>query len=144
MAIMYALGLFVFASETIIPNAVDRQTPYNWQSLQRNGRTPARQPIGKGDETLSLRGYFFPCESDKTWTLETLRLQADQMEPMILISMSGLVDGWSYVQGRWTVDNISEGRTLLWPNGKPRKVEFDLSLTRYGEDMDNANNLLRF
>lgn len=133
----------MFASETVVPNSVDRANTYNWQSLQRNGRTPARQPVGIGDETLSLRGSFFPCESDKTWTIEALRLQAQQMQPLILISMSGLIDGWSYIHGRWTVDSINEGRTLLWPNGKPRKVEFDLQLSRYGEDIDNANNLLR-
>lgn len=138
MAIMYALGYFFFSSDTIVPAAVDRSNGYNWQSMPRNGRRPARQPVGLGEETLTMNGVFYPCEQQgpTAWTLEALRYQAEQMEPLTLISMSGLLDGWAYVHGRWTVDNITENRSMLWPNASPRKVAFLLNLSRYGEDLD--------
>lgn len=136
MTIMYILGGFQFSSETIIPNTTNRANAYNWQSIQRMGREPARQAVGIGDETFSLRGVFYPCESDKVWTLDDLRRYANTMTPLRLMSMAGKIDDWAYTMGRWTVDNINEGRSALWPNGKPRKVEFDLSITRYGEDRD--------
>lgn len=134
MAIMYALGQFIFSSSTIVPKEVDRADNYAWESVPRSGREPARQAKGKGDSTIAMNGAFYPCDKGNAWTLDILREQADAMKPLLLISMASDTQGWAGVRGRYTVDNITEKDRYLWPNGTPRKIEFSLALTRYGED----------
>ena len=36
--------------------------------------------------------------------------------------------------GLWTIDAITEGRSFFTKDGAPLKIEFNLSLSAYGED----------
>ncbi|WP_230990558.1 phage tail protein [Bathymodiolus platifrons methanotrophic gill symbiont] len=36
--------------------------------------------------------------------------------------------------GRWVVLQVDETQSVMLTNGQPRKLEFQLRLTRYGED----------
>jgi phage protein U len=135
MAVMYSLGKFLFSSKTIVPTGVVHGMSYNWQSVDRNGRRPARQPVGVGLETVSLQGVTYPCELPIAWTFDELRVQANEMRPLTLISFGSREAGnWATVLGLWTMDDLNEDRQALWPNSDPRKIQFSLKLSFYGLD----------
>ena len=46
-----------------------------------------------------------------------------------------LVDGSGYVWGKWVIEKIDEQQSYFFEDGRPRKIEFHLELTEYGEDL---------
>jgi uncharacterized protein len=45
------------------------------------------------------------------------------------------------VLGYWCITAIKEGQTQFDPVGKPRRVEFTVSLRRYGDRLDRLGGL---
>jgi phage protein U len=46
-----------------------------------------------------------------------------------------LINGLGEVLGRFVITQIEETQTTFLADGVPRKIEFRLSLERYGEDL---------
>ena len=57
-----------------------------------------------------------------------MRAQAGLGKPLFLISGSG------FAFGRWCISKISENQSNFLKDGSPRKIEFSITLKRYGED----------
>lgn len=128
---MYSLGLFTFKSSTMLPKSVKRDTSYNHAKVDRLGREPAKQAVGLGDDVIVMQGALYPSEAKDVGGIETLaelRAIAATMQKQILVDGTGWVYGW------WVINKISEGKTHLWPNSKPRKIEFTLNISAYGAD----------
>ena len=133
---MYALsssyGTFSFESGSLIPKDVKRKTKFDWKKVERIGREPAKQAVGTvADDTHVMKGVFYPSNVGsraEVADLAELRALAAKMKPFIM------VDGTGYVYGQVIIDSIDEGRTHLWPNSSPRKVEFTINLSAYGSD----------
>lgn len=124
---MMALGLFVFSLSTTAYQEFQRQTAWRHPSNARVGQAPARQFIGRGDDTITLSGLILPELSGNRLTLDTLRLMADSGKAWPLIEGSGRM------YGLWVIESLSETNTLFFRDGAPRRIEFSITLQRADE-----------
>lgn len=121
---MMALGMFVFSLHTLAYQELQRQTEWRHPSSSRVGTNPARQFAGRGDDTLTLPGILLPELAGSLLSLDALREMANtgRAYPM--------VEGSGRILGLWVIERLSETRTLFFPDGTPRRIEFSLGLTR--------------
>lgn len=126
--VMWMLGNFMFSRDTAAPQSLRRNTAYTWASQDRFGRDPALQFTGRGADTIDLDGVIYPHYKGGLGQLDAMRELAGQGKPQIL------VDGRGAVYGKWSILSVEETRSVFLSNGTPRKIEFRLSLQRYGED----------
>lgn len=117
---------------------LQRNTQYTWASQQRLGDPvlkylglggPALQYIGPGGDSLTLNGTMYPPDHGSSLHLTLMRLSAG-----LGIALP-LVDGSGMVWGRWIIESISDTRSMFLSDGAARKIEFNMSLKRYLEDL---------
>ena len=125
---MLALGMFVFSLSTLAYQELQRQTEWRHPSSSRVGAAPARQFIGRGDDSITLPGIIFPELAGTTLSLDALRLMANTGKAWPMVEGSGRI------YGLWVIESLSETRTLFFRDGTPRRIEFSLSLKRIDDD----------
>lgn len=130
---MAKLGEFMFSLDTAAFQELQRTTEYRWASLNRIGREPAAQFLGRGDDTIELSGAIYPHFRGGLGQIGLLRQMAETGEPQDLVYAFESVG--QYV-GRWSIKSIKEGRTVFFDDGTPRKIDFSISIVAYGEDSD--------
>ncbi|RYH02862.1 phage tail protein [Salipiger sp. IMCC34102] len=123
-----ARGAFRFAMSRTDYQTSRRAAAYRWESVDRAGRAPALQFAGPGTETITLSGTIYPSFAGSFRQMELMRAQAGLGVPMML------TDGMGFVWRKWAITEVNETRTLLFADGAPRKIDFDVTLTAYGED----------
>ncbi|WP_107328451.1 phage tail protein [Metapseudomonas otitidis] len=121
---MMALGMFVFGLPTLAYQELQRQTEWRHPSSSRVGTHPARQFAGRGDDTLTLPGILLPELAGSLLSLDALREMANTGKAYPMVEGSGRI------LGLWVIERLSETRTLFFPDGTPRRIEFSLGLTR--------------
>lgn len=121
---MMALGLFVFALETAPYQEFQQQIGWRHPSNNRVGRRPSRQFTGLDDETVTLSGVLLPELTGGDNTIEVLRQMGNTGMAFVLIEGSGRY------YGMFEIDSLSVTRTLFFKDGKARRIEFSLRLTR--------------
>lgn len=121
---MLALGMFVFSLHTAAYQEMQRQTDWRHPSTARVGAQPARQFLGRGEDAITLPGLILPELAGTALSLDTLRHMADTGKAWPLVEGSGRL------YGVWVIDSLSETRTLFFPDGTARRIEFSLSLKR--------------
>ncbi|ARN38786.1 phage tail protein [Pseudomonas aeruginosa] len=144
MALM-AFGMFVFSLETAAYQDFQRQTEWRHGSTSRIGTNPARQFLGRGDESITLQGVLLPALAGSVLSLDTLRSMADTGKAYPLI------EGTGRIYGVWVIESLSETRTIFFGDGAARRIEFTLSLKRIddgrvdllGSAISSAGNILR-
>ena len=125
---MMALGMFVFSLRTAAYQELQRQTDWRHASSSRVGAAPARQFIGRGDDAITLPGIIFPELAGSTLSLDALRLMANTGKAW------PMVEGTGRIYGLWVIDSLSENKTIFFPDGTARRIEFTLSLKRTDDD----------
>ena len=125
---MMILGVYRFALSTAAYQSLKRQSEYRWQELNRLGANPALQFTGFGVETIDLEGVIYPHFKGGLRQVTLMRAEAGIGKPLMLISGNGSAFG------RWCIAKISENQSIFMKDGAPLKIEFSLSLKRYGED----------
>ena len=125
---MLALGMFVFSLSTLAYQELQRQTEWRHPSSSRVGTAPARQFIGRGDDSITLPGIIFPELAGTTLSLDALRLMANTGKAWPMIEGSGRI------YGLWVIESLSETKTVFFRDGTPRRIEFTLSLKRIDDD----------
>lgn len=121
---MMALGMFVFSLHTLAYQELQRQTEWRHPSSSRVGTNPARQFAGRGDDTLTLPGILLPELAGSLLSLDALREMANTGKAYPMVEGSGRI------LGLWVIERVSETRSLFFPDGTPRRIEFSLGLTR--------------
>ncbi|PPT98686.1 oxidoreductase [Xanthomonas arboricola pv. arracaciae] len=121
---MMSYGTFVFALDSAAFLQLQRQMSWRHATSERVGARPASQFLGPGDETIELSGLIAPDLTGTRGSLTTLRRLAATGEPL------PLVDGTGWVYGPYLLLAVNETATLFFPNGTPRRIEFQLSLRR--------------
>lgn len=121
---MMALGMFVFSLETLAYQEFQRQTDWRHGSTSRIGTNPARQYMGRGEDSITLPGVLLPALAGSPLSLDTLRMMADTGKAW------PLVEGTGKIYGLWVIESLSETRTLFFRDGAARRIEFTLKLTR--------------
>lgn len=142
---MMALGMFVFSLNTLAYQELQRQTDWRHPTTSRIGAQPARQYLGRGEDQLTLQGLLLPELAGTPLSLDALREMADTGAAW------PLVEGTGRILGLWVIDSISDTRTLFFPDGAARRIEFNLTLKRIddgrvdllGAAISTAGNLLR-
>lgn len=130
---MAKLGGFVFGLNTAGFQQLDRRSSHDWAEQKRIGRKPAMQSTGPGADTISLQGVIYPHFRGGLGQVGAMRAMQGSAEPLALIYA---FESAGQYCGRWCIKEISEGRTVFFSNGAPRKIEFSLELVEYGEDAD--------
>ena len=125
---MMALGLFRFGVAGADYQSFQRRAEYRWSQVDRIGRMPAAQFLGKGRETVTLQGVIYPHFRGGLRQVELMRLQAGLGQPLML------VDGLGFVWDRWVITSVDETKTVLMADGAPRRIEFGVTLESYGGD----------
>lgn len=130
--ILMTLGGFQFEINTAAHDQLKRESAYRWEKQDRLGREPAMQFIGKGEEKISLNGTIYPHFRGGLGQINTMRRMADDGEPLQLI------DGLGNVFGRYCILQVQETQAVYVGPGIPRRMDFSLELSRYGEDQFNG------
>lgn len=142
---MMALGMFVFSVETIAYQEFQRQTDWRHGSTSRIGTNPARQFLGRGDDSITLPGVLLPALAGSQLSLDALRMMGDTGKAWPLVEGSGKI------YGLWVIESLSDTRTIFFRDGAARRIEFTLKLTRIddgridllGSLVGSAGSLLR-
>lgn len=125
---MMALGNFIFSLHTLAYQELQRQTDYRHATSSRVSAAPARQFVGKGDDSITLPGWLAPELAGTPSSLDVLRYMAGTGGAWPLIEGSGRI------YGLWVIESISETKTLFFQDGTPRRVEFSIALKRVDDD----------
>lgn len=121
---MMALGMFVFSLETLAYQEFQRQTAWRHGKTSRIGTNPARQFLGRDDDTITLPGVLLPGLAGSTLSLDTLRMMGDTGKAW------PLVEGTGKIYGLWVIEDLGETRTVFFRDGAARRIEFSLKLAR--------------
>ncbi|MCR8935651.1 phage tail protein [Pseudomonas sp. S11A4] len=125
---MLALGMFVFSLSTAAYQELQRQTEWRHASSNRVGAAPARQFVGRGDDSITLPGIILPELAGSALSLDALRLMASTGKAWPMVEGSGRI------YGLWIIESLSETKTIFFRDGTPRRIEFTLSLKRIDDD----------
>jgi phage protein U len=125
---MLLLGAYRFAIKSSAYQTLKRQSEYRWQEINRINANPTLQFTGFGVETIDLEGVIYPHFKGGLKQITLMRAQAGLGKPLFLVSGNG------FAFGRWCIVKITENQSNFLNDGAPRKIEFSISLKRYGED----------
>ena len=125
---LLALGGYRFGVDSAAYRELVRVTEYRWPAQARLGRRPARQFVGIGEDTYTLRGVVYPHHRGGAGQLDDMRGEADGGTPLRLVAGDGRV------LGQWVITRIEETQPEHWSDGTPRRQDFVLELARYGEE----------
>lgn len=129
---MAKLGPFMFGIGTAAFQQLQRVSTYKWVAQERVGRKPAQQNTGQGADTITLSGVIYPHYYGGLGQIKAMRDMAETGRPMQLVYAFEVVGQFA---GQWCITEIKETRTVFFADGTPRKIEFDLTLVEYGEDL---------
>jgi phage protein U len=125
---MLALGMFVFSLSTAAYQELQRQTEWRHVSNNRFGAAPARQFVGRGDDSITLPGVILPELAGSALSLDAVRLMANTGKAWPVVEGSGRI------YGLWVIESLSETKTIFFRDGTPRRIEFSISLKRIDDD----------
>jgi len=121
---MMSLGQFVFSLPTIAYQQFQRQTEWKHPSTSRVGERDAYQYTGKGEDLITLSGWFAPSLSGKPASIDDLHAMADRGESYVL------VEGTGKIYGQYAITNIDDSRSMFFQDGLARKIDFTIKLKR--------------
>lgn len=124
--VMMGLGDYRFSLNTAAYQELSRSNSWRWPTVDRIGARPAAQYVGPGEETIRMSGKIYPYFSGGLGQLDAMRAEADKGVPLML------VDGTGQIWGKYVITQITEGQSTFFSNGKPRCIEFEVSLQAYG------------
>lgn len=119
---LYMIGpvtveVFPFNADAV---TVDGTTDYAKKDLL--GRLPAREFVGEGDETLTLKGQVLPSKLGGLSAIEALHGLRRRGERLFVMRGDGAVKGW------YAVEHIAENHEMLGPNGVDQVVKHEVKL----------------
>jgi phage protein U len=86
------------------------------------GRLPAREFVGEGDQTLSLKGQVLPSKLGGLSSIEALHGMRRRGERCHVMRGDGRVFGW------YAIEHISEQHERIGPNGVGQVVKHEIKL----------------
>lgn len=126
--VMLQLGSFQFGIKTAAYQELSRTASWTWAAQNRFGQLPGLQFTGPAEETISLPGVIYPEFRGGFAQVDDMRALAAAGKPL------ALVDGTGASLGRWVIETVDEKQTVFASAGRPRKIEFTLSLRRFPDE----------
>ncbi len=133
--VMVALGAYRFATNTEGREQLSRVTEYRWMPQERVGQRPSLQFLGVGEDTITISGAIYPTFKGGLYQIDGMRDDAARGKPMRLIDGTG-----SYFD-KWVIVSVSDDRTLFDADNNPRKIEFQIALSHYGNETPWRGNM---
>ncbi|MYL96418.1 oxidoreductase [Novosphingobium sp. FGD1] len=121
---LFALGMFVFDSNTALPDSLTRRRDWRHERTDRFGARAASQFTGPGEDRITLAGTLVPELLGDYSSIETLAELAEDGEALPLL------DGRHVKIGTFTIDAIDEDKSNLTDDGRARQNAFTITLTR--------------
>lgn len=119
---MMALGLFVFSLRTASYQELQRVTNWRHPSNSRVGDSPVYQFVGKGEDTITLKGVIYHEITGNRFMLDIVRYMGNSGKAYTLI------EGTGKIYGLVIIDNLDDTKTFFFEDGAARKTEFTLTL----------------
>lgn len=135
--ILMALGPYRFAVSTAAYQQLVRRSQYRWAQQDRIGRRPALQYLGPGMDEIEVRGVIYPFFRGGLGQVNLMRNEAGRGTPHLLVT------GYGDVLDTWAITEIEETEQHHTAHGIPRRIDFRLTLQRYGEDEDDDSILVQ-
>ena len=114
------------------PREHDRQEDGCYTSVtclpKRDGLLLLQQYLEIGKDEVSLNGMIYPEYRGELGQLDRMCEEAEAGAPLLMTDSTGRM--W----GRWVIQRVEEAQRFFSVSGTPRKVEFRLQLSLYGED----------
>ena len=127
---MMALGSFVFELRSASCQQVRKSYEYRWSNVDVVSGNTVLQSIGIGSEKIDLEGVIYPNFAKYATQITEMKLLAESQKPQLL------VDGKGQIHGNYVIKQIDETQSFLDKYGTPQKIEFKISLEKYGEVYD--------
>ena len=119
-----ALGMFVFATDSLLFDSLTRDRDWRHGRTDRFGARAASQFLGPGEDKVTLNGTLVPELAGRYSSIETLAEMGDGGDA------HQLADGSGNVLGSFTIMNLREQHDILIDNGKARVIGFSIDLQR--------------
>lgn len=126
--VMMALGNYRYSIVRAAFDELVRIHNWKWEKQDRIGRSPAYQYMGLGEETITMQGRIYPYHRGGLGQIDAMRAEANQGKALILTDSLGKI--W----GKYCITSIQEKRLHFDAHGLPRRQDFSINLTAYGED----------
>lgn len=126
---MMIYGMFVFELRTAPYQTFNHSLDWRHVKNDRVGRSAKWQYVGAGEDKITLAGTLYPEVTGGDVSLELLKTSAYAARPMPLI------EGTGTIYGMYVITNLVTERTEFFIDGKAKKIDFNLSLSRVSEDI---------
>lgn len=121
------LGFYQFELNAAMYQELTRRTEYRWASKNRVGKRPAKQFMGVGEDTMTLVGVIYPEFRGGYDQIDKMRDMGESGKPFLMVSGDGVIFGF------WEIDMVEEKQTHIKKLGAPKKQEFTMELSFYGD-----------
>lgn len=126
---MLSLDHFVFSLQSVPYKELQRQRNWKHRTSSRVGTRDASQYLGAGDDTITLNGMVAADNGIGTAaSIDELAKMGDTGDAYVL------VDGAGTVYGGYIIESLNETATYHTPEGRARKIEFNLTLKRVADE----------
>lgn len=133
---MMVLGTFVFELHTLPFQELQHQIGWRHPATSRVGARPARQFLGPDEEAITLSGVLLPELTGGQLSLDQVQKMGDSGKAWPLI------DGGGTILGLYVIESLGQTKTLFFPDGTARRIEFQLALKRADDDkVDQVGSL---
>jgi len=129
---MMTYGLFVFGLDTLPYQEFQRRMAWRHPSNARVGAPPASQYVGRDEETISLTGVLLPEITGGRISLALVEEMAEQGKAWPLI------EGTGYYYGNYVATSLQTNRSIFFPDGAARRIDFTLELKRIDESRNDT------
>lgn len=126
---MMIYGMFVFELRTAPYQTFNHTLDFRHVKNDRVGKSAKWQYAGPGEDKITLAGTLYPEVTGGDVSLELLKTSAYMARPMPLI------EGTGTIYGMYVITNLVTERTEFFTDGKAKKIDFNLSLSRVSEDI---------
>lgn len=128
------LGPFRFSVERMAPLSIEERSAFDWAEITRLGTSPVLQFTGIQAKSMTLPGVLYPHYREHSAGLLQLRLMEEAASiGAILPLISG---GNGFYHGFWVISEISCTKSLMMGDSTPLKLEFSISLKKYGDGLE--------
>lgn len=122
---LMALGQFLFTTETLSFNELQRQRQWKYGTNAVAKGRDAVQYMGQGDDNVTLTGLIYHEHGfGRRQSVDDLAAMADRGQGYML------VDGSGYIYGVYKIDSVDETKTILTDVAVARKIDFSIKLSR--------------
>ncbi|CDO35814.1 phage tail protein [Novosphingobium sp. KN65.2] len=118
-----ALGMFVFETNSLLPDRIGRDRDWRHERTPRFGARAASQFTGPGEDRITLAGMLVPEIAGSYSAIEKIAEMADAGEAW------QLADGSGKIYGTYTIERLSEDKSNLIDDGRPRQTGFTIELS---------------